>query len=214
MRESGDDTEPINLKHNKMKKLTMILVLALATVAVRGAEPPVAEQRAERPNSVAIRAGSTFDINSSIGTFLYVEYARNMNGKFWLGGRLGEAYEVMAGDPSTELVLTNYFVTTAYGIGYWELPVVRKWLSFRVGGGVGLGVHVADELYHPTVGPYVMVRAEWVVHITRNFGLSLSPLVIGPSQFEFGLAPSMKNGAMKISGKLDWLGHLGLYVWF
>ena len=140
-----------------------------------------------------------------------------MKGKLWLGGRLGEAYEVMVGDPSAEtlhLVLMNYFVTTAYGIGYWEFPVARKWLSFRVGGGVGLGVHAAEDLYRPTVGPYVMVRAEWVVHITRNFGLSLSPLVIGPSQFEFGLAPGRKNGAMKMSGKLDWLGHLGLYVRF
>lgn len=48
-----------------------------------------------------------------------------MKGKFWLGGRLGEAYEVMVGDPSAEtlhLVLMNYFVTTAYGIGYWEFP--------------------------------------------------------------------------------------------
>ena len=147
----------------------------------------------------------------------FVYTGRNMKGKFWLGGRLGEAYEVMVGDPSAEtlhLVLMNYFVTTAYGIGYWEFPVARKWLSFRVGGGVGLGVHAAEDLYRPTVGPYVMVRAEWVVHITRNFGLSLSPLVIGPSQFEFGLAPWWKNGAMGISGKLDWLGHLGLYVRF
>ena len=200
-----------------MKRALIVLLFALTAFAARGAEPAVAEKGVERPNVIEIRGGSTWDINSSLGLFFYAEYARHMKGKFWLGGRLGEAYEVMVGDPSAEtlnLVLMNYFVTTAYGIGYWEFPVARKWLSFRVGGGVGLGVHAAEDLYRPTVGPYVMVRAEWVVHITRNFGLSLSPLVIGPSQFEFGLAPGRKNGAMKMSGKLDWLGHLGLYVRF
>lgn len=200
-----------------MKRALIVLLFALTAFAARGAEPAVAEKGVERPNVIEIRGGLTWDINSSLGLFFYAEYARNMKGKFWLGGRLGEAYEVMVGDPSAEtlhLVLMNYFVTTAYGIGYWEFPVARKWLSFRVGGGVGLGVHAAEDLYRPTVGPYVMVRAEWVVHITRNFGLSLSPLVIGPSQFEFGLAPGRKNGAMKMSGKLDWLGHLGLYVRF
>ena len=200
-----------------MKRALIVLLFALTAFAARGAEPAVAEKGVERPNVIEIRGGSTWDINSSLGLFFYAEYARNMKGKFWLGGRLGEAYEVMVGDPSAEtlhLVLMNYLVTTAYGIGYWEFPVARKWLSFRVGGGVGLGVHAAEDLYRPTVGPYVMVRAEWVVHITRNFGLSLSPLVIGPSQFEFGLAPGRKNGAMKMSGKLDWLGHLGLYVRF
>lgn len=200
-----------------MKRALIVLLFALTAFAARGAEPAVAEKGVERPNVIEIRGGSTWDINSSLGLFFYAEYARNMKGKFWLGGRLGEAYEVMVGDPSAEtlhLVLMNYFVTTAYGIGYWEFPVARKWLSFRVGGGVGLGGHAAEDLYRPTVGPYVMVRAEWVVHITRNFGLSLSPLVIGPSQFEFGLAPGRKNGAMKMSGKLDWLGHLGLYVRF
>ena len=200
-----------------MKRALIVLLFALTAFAARGAEPAVAEKGVERPNVIEIRGGSTWDINSSLGLFFYAEYARHMKGKFWLGGRLGEAYEVMVGDPSAEtlhLFLMNYFVTTAYGIGYWEFPVARKWLSFRVGGGVGLGVHAAEDLYRPTVGPYVMVRAEWVVHITRNFGLSLSPLVIGPSQFEFGLAPGRKNGAMKMSGKLDWLGHLGLYVRF
>ena len=200
-----------------MKRALIVLLFALTAFAARGAEPAVAEKGVERPNVIEIRGGSTWDINSSLGLFFYAEYARHMKGKFWLGGRLGEAYEVMVGDPSAEtlhLVLMNYFVTTAYGIGYWEFPVARKWLSFRGGGGVGLGVHAAEDLYRPTVGPYVMVRAEWVVHITRNFGLSLSPLVIGPSQFEFGLAPGRKNGAMKMSGKLDWLGHLGLYVRF
>ena len=200
-----------------MKRALIVLLFALTAFAARGAEPAVAEKGVERPNVIEIRGGSTWDINSSLGLFFYAEYARNMKGKFWLGGRLGEAYEVMVGDPSAEtlhLVLMNYFVTTAYGIGYWEFPVARKWLSFRVGGGVGLGVHAAEDLYRPTVGPYVMVRADRVVHITRNFGLSLSPLVIGPSQFEFGLAPWWKNGAMGISGKLDWLGHLGLYVRF
>ena len=200
-----------------MKRALIVLLFALTAFAARGAEPAVAEKGVERPNVIEIRGGSTWDINSSLGLFFYAEYARNMKGKFWLGGRLGEAYEVMVGDPSAEtlhLVLMNYFVTTAYGIGYWEFPVARKWLSFRVGGGVGLGVHAAEDLYRPTVGPYVMVRAEWVVHITRNFGLSLSPLVIVPSQFDFGLAPGRKNGAMKMSGKLDWLGHLGLYVRF
>ena len=200
-----------------MKRALIVLLFALTAFAARGVEPAVAEKGVERPNVIEIRGGSTWDINSSLGLFFYAEYARNMKGKFWLGGRLGEAYEVMVGDPSAEtlhLVLMNYFVTTAYGIGYWEFPVARKWLSFRVGGGGGLGVHAAEDLYRPTVGPYVMVRAEWVVHITRNFGLSLSPLVIGPSQFEFGLAPGRKNGAMKMSGKLDWLGHLGLYVRF
>ena len=200
-----------------MKRALIVLLFALTAFAARGVEPAVAEKGVERPNVIEIRGGSTWDINSSFGLFFYAEYARHMKGQFWLGGRLGEAYEVMVGDPSAEtlhLVLMNYFVTTAYGIGYWEFPVARKWLSFRVGGGVGLGVHAAEDLYRPTVGPYVMVRAEWVVHITRNFGLSLSPLVIGPSQFEFGLAPGRKNGAMKMSGKLDWLGHLGLYVRF
>ena len=202
-----------------MKRALIVLLFALTAFAARGAEPAVAEKGVERPNVIEIRGGSTFDVldGASFGIFFYAEYARHMKGKFWLGGRLGEAYEVMVGDPSAEtlhLVLMNYFVTTAYGIGYWEFPVARKWLSFRVGGGVGLGVHAAEDLYRPTVGPYVMVRADWVVHITRNFGLSLSPLVIGPSQFEFGLAPGRKNGAMKMSGKLDWLGHLGLYVRF
>lgn len=200
-----------------MKRTLIVLLFALTAFAARGTEPAVAEKGVERPNVIEIRGGLTWDINSSLGYFFYAEYARNMKGKFWLGGRLGEAYEGMVGDPSAEtlhLVLMNYFVTTAYGIGYWEFPVARKWLSFRVGGGVGLGVHTAEDLYRPTVGPYVMVRAEWVVHITRNFGLSLSPLVIGPSQFEFGLAPCRKNGAMKMSGKADWLGHLGLYVRF
>lgn len=197
-----------------MKRALIVLLFALTAFAARGAEPAVAEKGVERPNVIEIRGGSTWDINSSLGLFFYAEYARNMKGKFWLGGRLGEAYEVLMADSFSNMSVDRYFVTTAYGIGYWEFPVARKWLSFRVGGGVGLGVHAAEDLYRPTVGPYVMVRAEWMVHITRNFGLSLSPLVIGPSQFEFGLAPCRKNGAMKISGKLDWLGHLGLYVRF
>ncbi len=188
-----------------MKRALIVLLFALTAFAARGAEPAVAEKGVERPNVIEIRGGLTWDINSSLGYFFYAEYARHMKGKFWLGGRLGEAYETLAGNPVSNMVLTSYF-------GYWEFPVARKWLSFRVGGGVGLGVHAAEDLYRPTVGPYVMVRAEWVVHITRNFGLSLSPLVIGPSQFEF--APGRKNGAMKMSGKLDWLGHLGLYVRF
>ena len=202
-----------------MKRALIVLLFALTAFAARGAEPAVAEKGVERPNVIEIRGGSTFDVldGASFGIFFYAEYARHMKGKFWLGGRLGEEVYTSRGDPAPEMgnmYLHGYFVTTAYGIGYWEFPVARKWLSFRVGGGVGLGVHAAEDLYRPTVGPYVMVRAEWVVHITRNFGLSLSPLVIGPSQFEFGLAPWWKNGAMGISGKLDWLGHLGLYVRF
>ncbi len=109
-----------------MKRALIVLLFALTAFAARGVEPAVAEKGVERPNVIEIRGGSTWDINSSLGLFFYAQYARNMKGKFWLGGRLGEAYEVMVGDPSAEtlhLVLMNYFVTTAYGIGYWEFPV-------------------------------------------------------------------------------------------
>ena len=129
-----------------MKRALIVLLFALTAFAARGAEPAVAEKGVERPNVIEIRGGLTWDINSSLGYFFYAEYARHMKGKFWLGGRLGEAYETLAGNPVSNMVLTSYFATTAYGIGYWEFPVARKWLSFRVGGGVGMGGPYNPEL--------------------------------------------------------------------
>ena len=135
-----------------MKRALIVLLFALTAFAARGAEPAVAEKGVERPNVIEIRGGLTWDINSSLGYFFYAEYARHMKGKFWLGGRLGEAYETLAGNPVSNMVLTSYFATTAYGIGYWEFPVARKWLSFRVGGGVGLAASAADQRPRPDPG--------------------------------------------------------------
>lgn len=199
-----------------MKKCLLLLCTACVSVAAAVAQTGGRDERRADRNVIAFSGGVAIGVGDidMFGPFGYVEYARNVKGRFWAGGRLGLQSDFQSATCQPSYVLDRWLRPALYGIGYWEFPVARKWLSFRVGGGVGLGVHAAEDLYRPTVGPYVMVRAEWVVHITRNFGLSLSPLVIGPSQFEFGLAPGRKNGAMKMSGKLDWLGHLGLYVRF
>lgn len=203
-----------------MKKLLLVLTLVFAAEAVR-AERPVAQIGKEpRRNSVAMTGGLSLDvIGFRLAPYIYAEYARNIQGNLWVGGRLIQERNVFAADPSPGVpVIMNYWLTTAYGIAYWEFPVFRRWLSFRVGGGAGMGLHYDSSMNRPAVSPYFMVNAQWVVHITRGFGLTFAPLIAGPwavSQFEWGaLVPATTRGGITIAGKIDWWGHIGLYVRF
>lgn len=203
-----------------MKKLLLVLTLVLAAGAVM-AERPVGLNAGEpRRNSIAMTGGVTLDaIEVRLAPYIYAEYARNIQGNLWVGGRLTEEYSVFVAEPLLGGERTaDYWVTTGYGIAYWEFPVFRRWLSFRVGGGLGLGLHYDSSMNRTALGSYFMVNAQWVIHISRGFGLTLAPLIAGPwavSQFELGLwMPEGFQDSPAAAGKIDLWGHIGLYVRF
>lgn len=172
-------------------------------------------------NIISFSGGVSLGFRSFMGgPFIYAEYGRNVKGKFWVGGRLSLYNDFqLTNKPGTDDRgnsghVERYFMTGLYGIGYWEFPIAR-WLSFRAGGGLGLGLHYDPCENRPGIAPYMMVRAQWVVHITKNFGMTFSPLIAGPlatSQLEWSLAPVSGCGGYDV--RLDILFHLGLYVRF
>lgn len=178
--------------------------------------PQIGEE--PRRNVIAMTGGLVLDgFHLRGGPYLNAEYARNIQGKLWVGGRLTQERNVFIAHPVSPDVILDYWLTTAYGIVYWEFPVAGRWLSFRVGGGVGVGLHYDSEMTSPSVSPYFMVNAQWVVHITRGFGLTFAPLIAGPwafSQFEWGPFSPSTTTSTEMAYKVDILGHIGLYVKF
>lgn len=93
----------------------------------------------------------------------------------------------------------------------YNLPVVRNWLYFRTGIGVGVGSHeTALDNYvkmHGMVDMYMVFRA------TRWLELRVSPLLLSPSQFIFG---SKFNAPYSNTSYFYWnpLGTLGLSARF
>lgn len=200
-----------------MNKLLLVLALSFAPLVVKGERPVPSVAEPVRRNTIVVSAGLALErlSHSRLGPYLSAEYARNLQGKFWVGGRLSVEKSTLAGCFPAEGYLTDYVLTTAYGLAYWEFPVARRWLSFRVGGGVGVGLHSALGYSYHAVSPYLLARAEWVVHITRNFGITLAPLIAGPgaiSRFEWSpWAPANIYGGTEMLGKSDWWGHIGFY---
>lgn len=201
-----------------MKKLLLVLTLAFAAVDGMAARPVPKSAEEPRRNVIAMTGGLVLDaFHMRFGLYLNAEYARNIQGKLWIGGRLIQERNVFIAHPVSPNVVLDYWLTTAYGLAYWEFPVAGRWLSFRVGGGVGLGLHYDSDMNRPGVGPYFMVNAQWVIHISRGFGLTLAPLIAGPwafSQLEWAPFSPSTATSTEMACKVDILGHIGLYVKF
>lgn len=204
------------------------MAAACVAVVTAGAQPDIVADRRAGRNVINLAGGFSFGIQNVMGPFGHLEYAHNIKGKFWVGGRLNVQNNRPVAIPSAASAcwgdvypsLDRYWSTIMYGIGYWELPVTRKWLSFRVGGGIGLGLHFGEKEYIKNLGvaPYFLIRAEWVWHITKHFGMTFSPLLIGPvhlSRIEWSpIAPINETGLRDELLKFDAIGYIGFYVRF
>ncbi len=91
---------------------------------------------------------------------------------------------------------TYWFASVRAG---YTLPVIRGWLYFRVGAGIGIGVQpgyftqgdTPEVFYIRTrVDPHMIIDANWVLRVSRRVDLRFSPLVVYPSQYIFGLGSS------------------------
>lgn len=206
-----------------MKKcLFVTLLLAGMAAGMLHAAPPVLRsEHAEKEmgrNAVSVSGGFAMGFGDSymFGPFGYAEYARNVKGKFWAGGRLNMQVNYHGVSCLPSEMVSSYWLTTVYGIAYWELPVVRKWLVFRVGGGVGVGIHTGTELQGwGVLAPYFLVRAEWALYFTRNFGMTFAPIPVypvGTSQLEWTpWAPVTKNGGRGGIVKINMAFHIGFF---
>jgi hypothetical protein len=205
-----------------MKKyLLSFCTVWMAAMTIAAAQPSRCGMRRAGSHTINFSGGMAIgggDIDMLFGPFGYVEYARNVKGRFWAGGRLGVRYDCQSATCQPSYVPENYLRPALYGIGYWEFPVAGRWLSFRAGAGAGVGMHCGSGVKDLGAAPYVMVRAEWVVHLGRHFGVTFSPLLFGPlgsSQVEWTpLAPTTTTGRRGHLVSFDFYGHIGLYARF
>ena len=203
-----------------MKKCLLLLCTACVSVAAAVAQTGGRDERRADRNVIAFSGGVAIGVGDidMFGPFGYVEYARNVKGRFWAGGRLGLQSDFQSATCQPSYVLDRWLRPALYDIGYWELPVARQWLSFRAGAGVGLGMHLGPGVKDLGLAPYVMVRAEWVVHLGRHFGMTFAPLLFGPlgsSQAEWTpLAPITYGGRRGHLASIDVFGHIGFYARF
>lgn len=79
-------------------------------------------------------------------------------------------------------------------------------------------MHLGPGVKDLGLAPYVMVRAEWVVHLGRHFGMTFAPRLFGPlgsSQAEWTpLAPITYGGRRGHLASIDVFGHIGFYARF
>ncbi len=203
-----------------MKRCLLLLAAACAAVVTAGAQPDIVADRRAGRNVIGLSGGMSLGIadNAMCGPYCYLEYARNVKGRFWVGGRFNAQYNKYMATCAPTYWIDEYWLTSAYGIGYWEWPVTKTWLSFRAGGGVGLGLHFGSQVKDLGAAPYFLLRAEWVWHMTEHCGLTFAPLLIGPlatSQLEWSsLAPVTEYGRRENIAKIDFFLHIGYYVRF
>ena len=117
-----------------MKKCLLLLCTACVSVAAAVAQTGGRDERRADRNVIAFSGGVAIGVGDidMFGPFGYVEYARNVKGRFWAGGRLGLQSDFQSATCQPSYVLDRWLRPALYGIGYWELPVARQWLSFRV----------------------------------------------------------------------------------
>lgn len=164
-----------------MKKCLLLLCTACVSVAAAVAQTGGRDERRADRNVIAFSGGVAIGVGDidMFGPFGYVEYARNVKGRFW-------AEAVWACSPifsPRRVSLPTYSTAgsvrrcTASGIGNsrWQGSGCR---SGRVPGRTGHAPRTRSE--GPRPGSYVMVRAEWVVHLGRHFGMTFAPLLFGP----------------------------------
>lgn len=206
-----------------MKKCLFVTLLlaGMAAGMLHAAPPALRPEQAEKEmgrNAVSVSGGSAMGFGDSymFGPFGYAEYARNVKGKFWAGGRLNMQVNWLGVTCQPSDMLDGYLLTTVYGIAYWELPVVRERLAFRAGGGIGVGIHTGTQIRGSTVlAPYLLVRMEWALYFTRNFGMTFAPIPVypvGTSQLEWTpWAPVTKNGGRGGIVKINMAFHIGFF---
>lgn len=143
---------------------------------------PVYKSNSERIGVGMSLVTGSYD-GAVVGPRLTLEYGRHIKGKFFVGGTLRSEYL-----PGWMCALNAYealCVTTLTGNAYWELPVAGKWLSFRCGGGMGIGYVFADGPGPKAISPYMNLRVGWVVRCSDRFELTFAPLIFGPTQVEW-----------------------------
>ncbi len=97
------------------------------------------------------------------------------------------------------------------GMAFYRLPVIRSRLFFRVGAGVGVGIHRIldyEELFRNDCRllPYLNIEAAWILRCAKGFELKFSPTVLlVPS--EFSVSPVKLGGP---THKIPWFTDAGL----
>ncbi len=97
------------------------------------------------------------------------------------------------------------------GMAFYRLPVIRSRLLFRVGAGVGVGIHRIldyEELFRNDCRllPYLNIEAAWILRCAKGFELKFSPTVLlVPS--EFSVSPVKLGGP---THKIPWFTDAGL----
>ena len=199
-----------------MKKIVLFCVALCVTAAGVHAASPESDAADREPRRNVITGSLEFFPMDLFqlwgGPAVSFEYAYNVRGKFWAGGRMNAQYSTFWGDSFNGDVLQNYWRNTLYGLGYWDFPVAKDWLSFRLGAGVGIGFHSGKQISGVMVAPCWMGRAEWVVRLTRNFGSTGAPLVLGPSGVEWSpWAPHTATGGRGNLVQATVLGRIGFF---
>ncbi len=107
-----------------MKKyLLSFCTVWMAAMTIAAAQPSRCGMRRAGSHTINFSGGMAIgggDIDMLFGPFGYVEYARNVKGRFWAGGRLGVRYDCQSATCQPSYVPENYLRPALYGIGYWE----------------------------------------------------------------------------------------------
>ena len=89
-----------------MKKYLLLLCTACVSVAAAVAQTGGRDERRADRNVIAFSGGVAIGVGDidMFGPFGYVEYARNVKGRFWAGGRLGVVRHRVLGTPGGKAV--------------------------------------------------------------------------------------------------------------
>lgn len=186
-----------------MKKL-LLMTLAAAMAAVGANAQSVSRNEGETSDA---RKNSVTALGSVQGWGKYhswgfghfgLEYDRSLSDKLSVSA-IG-IYAPMNGNTIDDAYVQEETFTFAGAKVNYTLPVVRGWLSFRVGVGGGVGWHKVTgyqmgEMQPPAtpapaldtyVEPHLMVDAYWVVRAAKWLDLRFAPLLASPSQLIVG----------------------------
>ncbi len=188
-----------------MSGITLLLLVSLTAQAQEATERSwrKSDGHWERPNSITFTTSlfgfSAYNAQAMpIFPVFNLEYDR-MVYRNWSVSATG-FYAKLSGSLATDTyTMRENFLFAGAKVNY-NLPVVRNWLYFRTGIGVGVGIHDATEYFMgwPTTPPtpepalesyakiHGMVDMYLVFRATRWMEIRVSPLLLTPSQFLFG----------------------------
>ena len=156
-----------------MVKRTLLkcCVLCVATLTTSG----VYSQK----NSVTVGGGLAVGDHETFGFAFTLDYVRDLPHNFSAGVFAQQVFPISFS--TGERYMKQESLTILSAMGYYDLPVVKRWLLLRMGAGAGAGYHV---ITYPEkrVLPYFTGQMQWVVRTRSNIEMKFAPLLIYPSR--------------------------------